>query len=777
MRPLRLALALAAALALATATARAQAADVLIRGGTVVDGTGAPERRADVAITGDRITFVGDAARAGLRAARTIDAAGLVVAPGFVDPHAHVTEDLSSPDASRRANLAYLMQGVTTTVTGNDGHGRPDVGATLARWRERGIGTNGALLVGHGAVRGAVMRMSDAAPTSAELDSMRALVARAMDEGALGLSSGLYYAPGSYAATGEVVALAKVAAAKGGLYDSHLRDESSYTPAGLIGAVAEAIRIAREARLPVNISHIKALGADVHGRSDSVIALVRAARAEGLVVTADQYPYEASGSGIGASLLPRWAQAGGRDSLLARIASPATRARLVRDMTDNLRRRGGAASLLITSARDTTLVGRTLEQVARARDVDPISAALDIIVGIGDASVASFNMTAADIERFMREDWVTTGSDGSAGHPRKYGTFPRKLREYVYGKRLLTLPEFVQRSSARTARTFGLADRGTLEPGKYADVIVFDPATVADRATYQQPALLATGMRWVFVNGIAAVEHGAYTGAMAGRALARAGAAGAWPASTQPPLDLSAYRMVDLSHSFNAQTLYWPTSPSSFKLDRLAFGPTAGGFFYSANQLSTPEHGGTHLDAPIHFAEGKHTSDQVPLERLVAPAVVIDVADRAAADRDYRLTREDVLSFERRHGRIRPGTFVVLRTGWSRFWPDRKAYLGDDTPNDASKLHFPAFGADAARLLVEERRVGALGADVASIDYGPSQDFIVHRIAMGANVPAIENLTNLAELPPTGALLIALPMKIEGGSGGPARAMALVPRR
>ena len=249
---------------------------------------------------------------------------------------------------------------------------------------------------------------------------------------------------------------------------------------------------------------------------------------------------------------------------------------------------------------------------------------------------------------------------------------------------------------------------------------------------------------------------------------------GPWPAAQ--PIDPAAYRIVDLSHPFNAQTIYWPTSPTTFKLDRLAFGPTPGGFFYSAFQLATPEHGGTHLDAPIHFAERGQTTDQIPLERLVAPAVLIDVTAQAAADRDYRLTRDDVLAFERRHGRIPRGAFVVLRTGWSRFWPDRKAYLGDDTPNDATKLHFLAFGADAARLLVEERRVGALGIDSPSIDYGPSQDFIVHRIAMGANVPAIENLTSLAELPPTGALMIALPMKIEGGSGGPARAIALVRR-
>jgi len=241
-------------------------------------------------------------------------------------------------------------------------------------------------------------------------------------------------------------------------------------------------------------------------------------------------------------------------------------------------------------------------------------------------------------------------------------------------------------------------------------------------------------------------------------------------------LDLARSTIVDLSHAYGPSTVFWPTSPTKFELERLAFGRTEAGYFYAANTLSTPEHGGTHLDAPIHFAEGGQTTEQIPLERLIAPAVVIDVAERAAADRDYRATRDDVLRFEKVHGTIARGTIVLLRTGWSRHWPDAKAYLGDDTPGDASKLSFPSFGADAARLLVEERSVAALGVDTASIDYGRSTDFQVHRIAAARNVPGLENLTNLDRLPPRGALVIALPMKIEGGSGGPLRAVALVPK-
>jgi kynurenine formamidase len=241
-------------------------------------------------------------------------------------------------------------------------------------------------------------------------------------------------------------------------------------------------------------------------------------------------------------------------------------------------------------------------------------------------------------------------------------------------------------------------------------------------------------------------------------------------------LDLAAYEMVDLTHPFNAETIYWPAPPAEFRLERLAYGVTEKGFFYAAHTLTTPEHGGTHLDAPIHFGAGKRTAEAIPLSQLIAPAIVIDVSGSASSDPDYRLTVDDVARFEKQHGTIEPGTIVLLRTGWSRFWPDRRRYLGDDTPGDATRLHFPSFGEEAARLLIESRGAAALGVDTASIDYGPSRLFEVHRIAAAANVPGMENLTALERLPPRGALLLALPMKIEGGSGGPLRAVALVPK-
>ena len=241
-------------------------------------------------------------------------------------------------------------------------------------------------------------------------------------------------------------------------------------------------------------------------------------------------------------------------------------------------------------------------------------------------------------------------------------------------------------------------------------------------------------------------------------------------------LDLRQFTLVDLSHSYSPSTLYWPTSPSGFELKPLHVGPTPAGYFYSAYAFATPEHGGTHLDAPVHFDERGSPVERIPLDRLIAPVVVIDVSAKAAADPDYRLSVADVTDFEA-GGRIGAGTIVLLRTGWSAHWGDRKAYFGDDTPNDASKLHFPGFGVEAAKLLVEERQVAALGIDSPSVDYGPSQDFPVHRVNAPRGVPNFENLAGLERLPARGAILFALPMKIEGGSGAPLRAVALVPNR
>jgi N-acyl-D-amino-acid deacylase len=499
----------------ATRVAPADQVDILIVHGNFVDGSGGKSRTADVGIRGDRIVFIGDSNKKHVTANRIIDASGLIVAPGFIDPHTHTLGDLSDPE--RKNNLPYLMQGVTTVITGNDGESALNVGDTLRKWDQQGIGTNAILLTGFGTIRSRVLGPTDAQPTAAQLDEMKALVASAMDDGAFGISTGLYYAPQSYAKTEEVIELSKIAAAKGGIYDTHMRDEGSYT-IGLLGAIKETIRIGREAKIPVHISHIKALGPDVWGQSKPAIGLMKKARADGIDILACQYPYDASGTNLQASLVPRWAEVGGRAELLKRIDDPQVRPRLIAEMEANLKRRGGADSLLITQARDAALLGKRLSAIAQAMNKTPVEAAIDIIKA-GGAGVASFNMSEKDIERFMKNKLVVTCSDGSTGHPRKYGTFPKKLRTYVFDRKLISLPFAVRNSSALTAEWFRIPQRGLIREGYFADVIVFDPITVSDRATYEQPELLAAGMLYVIVNGRIAIDNGSYTGVLAGRAL------------------------------------------------------------------------------------------------------------------------------------------------------------------------------------------------------------------------------------------------------------------
>ncbi len=240
--------------------------------------------------------------------------------------------------------------------------------------------------------------------------------------------------------------------------------------------------------------------------------------------------------------------------------------------------------------------------------------------------------------------------------------------------------------------------------------------------------------------------------------------------------DPAAMQVIDLTHAYGRDTIYWPSSPTSFELKKLAYGETPGGWFYASYSFCTPEHGGTHMDAPEHFFKGAQTVDRVPVEEMIAPVAVIDVSEKAAADPDYRLTVADIEAYEAAHGKIEPGMIVLMNNGWSARWPDRKAYLGDDRPGRTDSLHFPSFGAAAAVFLIKERDVAMIGVDTASIDYGPSKDFIVHRIAGEYNVPGLENLKDLDRVPPRGATLIALPIKIERGSGGPVRVVALVPK-
>ena len=501
----------------------AGAVDLLIQGGTLFDGSDSPARTADVAVSGDRIIEVGPDLAGRYRAARTIDARGLVVAPGFIDPHTHPSSHIRSPDPRVRRNLPWLHQGVSTIFIGIDGGGTPDIAEQSEWFQSHGVGTNIAAYVGLGPVRRRVLGDEDRAPDADELAQMRGMVADAMCQGAIGLSTGLFYAPQSFATTDEVVALAEEAAVRGGVYDTHQRDESSYS-IGLMGSIEEVLEIGRRARIPVHIAHIKALGTDVHGSAGKIIERIGRARAEGIRVTADQYPWLASATGIEAALLPRWAQDGGREALFTRLGEPATAGRIRGEMEQNLRRRGGADAILMIG-QGWPWSGRTLAQMAETWGLEPVEAALRIIRhggpdGSGSArKIASFNMHADDVSELMRQPWVLTASDGGDGHPRQYATFPEKYARFVVEEGVIDLQSFIHRSTGLTADTFGLEARGYLRAGYHADVVVLDPGRYAPAATYVEPAVLSRGVEYLFVNGTAMIDRGRAADALPGRVL------------------------------------------------------------------------------------------------------------------------------------------------------------------------------------------------------------------------------------------------------------------
>ena len=509
--------------ATAVPAAAQPAYDVLIRNGRVLDGSGNPWFYADVAIQGDRIAAIGDLAEA--EADTVIDAADLYVAPGFIDVHSHAASGLTTPELSHARPL--LAQGITTVFVNPDGGGAVDLPKQRAELEKDGLGVNVAQLVPHGAVRDTVLGMADRAPTAEELARMKGFVEAGMEAGAFGLSSGPFYAPGSFAETDELVELAKVAARYGGVYQSHIRDESSYS-VGLVAAVDEVIQVAREAKLPGIVTHIKALGPPVWGFSEAIVQRIERARQEGVAVYADQYPYEASATGLASALLPRWAQVGGRDSLVSRIKDPDGHPRLLADMEKNLARRGGAERIQFRTYRpDTTIQGKTLAWVADREGKTALETALALIEG-GYAGIVSFNMDDSDVQAFMQQPWTMTSSDGGlvpmgqgVPHPRNYGAFPRKLRTYVLEENAVDLGFAIRSMTHLSASVMGLRERGLLRPGAVADVVVFDLEQIRDRAAFGEPHQLSEGVVHVFVGGRLAVEGGRFTGALNGQVLAR----------------------------------------------------------------------------------------------------------------------------------------------------------------------------------------------------------------------------------------------------------------
>jgi dihydroorotase/N-acyl-D-amino-acid deacylase len=532
MRPLAPIVALALS-ACASQVPRAADApyDVLLAGGTVVDGTGAPGFRADVAVRGGRIVAVSRTPlpRAGAR--RVIDATGRVVAPGFVDLHAHLDPLLRLPDAE-----SHVRQGVTTALGGPDGGSPLPLAPYLDSAAALGTGVNVAFLVGHNDVRERVMGMADRAPTAAELSRMRGLVAEAMGQGAWGISTGLKYLPGAYSTTDEVVALAAAAADSGGIYTSHLREEGL----GLIEGVAEIIEISRRARIPVVLTHHKVVGQPMWGSSARTLAMIDSARAAGLDVTLDQYPYTATYTGIGV-LVPAWAQAGGDSAFARRLATPAIRDSIVKGIVENiLTDRGGGDIARVQLSRVAwmkEIEGKTLADWARLRGLQPtprVGAELVIeAMQKGGASAIYHVLDDGDVDRIMRHPQTMIASDGRLTrpgeghpHPRWYGTFPRVLGHYVRERKLLSLETAVHKMTGMPAARLRMTDRGRVAEGLVADLVMFDPATVRDRATFEAPHQYPVGIDVVLVNGVVAVDGGRYTGVRAGKVLRRRAGAG-----------------------------------------------------------------------------------------------------------------------------------------------------------------------------------------------------------------------------------------------------------
>jgi len=493
-------------------------ADIVLRGATLVDGTGRPGRVGDLAIRGDKIVAVGTFTVAGKP--RVLDATGLVIAPGFIDLHTH--SDTALTEKATSANLNYLMQGVTTAVTGNCGAGPTDVAGYFKQMEDIGIGSNVIHQVPHNAVRQKIMGNENRAPTDKELQLMEDLVDRGMRDGAWGLSTGLIYNPGTYAKTDELIALAKVAGRHGGFYASHIRDESL----AVMAALEEILAIAHKAGLRVHISHIKVSGRRAWGKAPEMVALIRRSRSKGVKVTADQYPYIASSTSLAAMVIPAKYREGSAKDLVARLDDPDIGPRMKKAMTDLIDGRQGGKTLRIAGyAPNKAWQGKDLATIADL-EKKPI---LDIVVEIqrkGGASVVSFGMQEEEVRLFMKEDWVATASDGSAmmpagtvPHPRNYGCFPRKIGRYAIEDKFITLEHAIRSASGLPADILQLPGRGYLKPGYFADIVVFDPKTFRDRATFDQPHQYASGVVHLFVNGRQAIQDGRFTGTLAGKVL------------------------------------------------------------------------------------------------------------------------------------------------------------------------------------------------------------------------------------------------------------------
>jgi len=493
-------------------TKTAIVADILITNGIVYTGESSQGQFLDVAVCGQIICDIYPSGNQQVQAKKVIDATGKIVSPGFIDPHTHSLAELKSNDKNH--NLNYLTQGVTTVVNGNDGGGPVDIKAVATELKANGIGTNVALFVGHGSLREQVMGRAERFSTPQELNEMSTLLTSAMKAGAIGLSTGLYYVPGSYANTEEVITLAKIASKYNGIYDTHLRDESTFN-IGFTSALDEAINIAKEADIHLHLAHIKALGVDVWGQSEEAIAKIEQAQKAGVSISADQYPWLASGTKLRSAVMPKWVMADSQQAFHQRLNQADLAEQLNLEITENIRRRGGPDSLYITEFKDKNLVGLNLLQVSEIKKLSVVETAIKMVQE-GEVRVASFNMSPKDVEKFMIQPWVVTSSDGTNGHPRKYASFPRKYQTYVVNKQLLSLADFINRSSSQTAKLLGLSKRGVLKESYQADIIVFDPDNYSAKADFSHWNKYSKGIEQVVINGQLVIENEQYQGILAG---------------------------------------------------------------------------------------------------------------------------------------------------------------------------------------------------------------------------------------------------------------------
>jgi N-acyl-D-aspartate/D-glutamate deacylase len=489
--------------------------DILIENGIVYDGVSTTASNNSIGIKDDKIIYYGNAEDVNLVAKKIIDASALIVSPGFIDPHTHADRELKDKELSH--NQPFLFQGITTVVVGNDGDSFYPTSKYKDLYGTHGIGTNAVLLFGHGTIREEVMGKSDRKASEEEISKMKTLAQQEMDAGAFGMSTGLFYSPGSYSNTEEVIAIGQTVSENNGIYDTHLRDESSYT-VGLIPAIEEAIEIGRKAKLPIHISHIKCLGVDVWHQSDSIVKLVNSAQKEGIAVTANQYPYDASATGLKAAVVPRWAESGGKDSLFVRYNDVKLKSKILSETKQNIARRGGADKLLIVKSEDSAFVGKNLLEISELLKLSPEESVF-VALKTGYVRVASFNMNTKDIHNFMKQSWVVTGSDGNTGHPRKYGSFPRKYHKYVKEDKVIDIATFINNSTAKTAEIFKIKNRGKLQEGYYADIIIFNPETFRDVADYKDAFQLSRGLEYSIINGETSIENGAYNDELNGRVL------------------------------------------------------------------------------------------------------------------------------------------------------------------------------------------------------------------------------------------------------------------